>query len=177
MNLDHTVINCFDLEMCCWEEGRTGEIISIGVVTLDLITQQATARGHFYVKPEHDEISDFCTSLTGITPEIVRKQGRPLAAVLNTLRQRFGGSKKAYACWGRDDAVLEAECLAKGLESPVQTCLNVATLYMLKKRYGGRRLGMQRAMAMENLTFTGTAHNALTDSENMLRLIVEAKLL
>ncbi len=76
MNFNRVV--CFDLEMCCWNvdgKGTTGEIIEIGLAEIDLAKQEIVKRAQYYVKPEKDEVSLFCTELTGITPRKIEKQG------------------------------------------------------------------------------------------------------
>lgn len=84
--MSYTKIVCFDLEMCCWETEeetgkKTGEIIEIGLCKIDLEKREIVKRSQYYVKPEKDEISKFCTKLTGITPSIIAKQGRSLSSL------------------------------------------------------------------------------------------------
>ena len=69
--MNHNRVVCFDLEMCCWNEngiGKTGEIIEIGLAEIDLTSGEIVKRAQYYVKPEADEVSQFCTELTGISP-------------------------------------------------------------------------------------------------------------
>lgn len=76
MNYNRVV--CFDLEMCCWNEngvGTTGEIIEIGLAEIALDQQEIVKRAQYYVKPEKDEISLFCSQLTGITPRKSKSRG------------------------------------------------------------------------------------------------------
>ena len=82
--MNYQKIVFFDLEMCCWNEGdkSTGEIIEIGLAEVDLVKMEIIKRAQYYVKPENDEISRFCTELTGITPKTIKRQGRPLSEVL-----------------------------------------------------------------------------------------------
>ncbi len=177
MRVDHSVLICFDMEMCCWKDSRTlGEIISIGAVKLNLETGIIEDRIHYLVKPDQDEVSAFCTELTGITPAMVHKQGRPLSAVLDSLRHRMGGHQKVYASWGNDAAILAEECKRKAVEVPILNSLNISALYTLRLRHQGHRIGLQKALRKEGLAFEGTAHNALVDSENLARLIVHTKL-
>ena len=177
MRVDHRTLICFDLELCCWEDRRPlGEIIAVGAVKLDLATGVIEDRIHYLVQPEIDEVSEFCTQLTGITADMLRKQGRPLTSVLDSLRQRMGGHHKVYASWGNDAEVLAQECQRKAIESPINQSLNIASLYMLRLRHQGHRLGLQKAMRKSGLEFQGTAHNALVDSENLARLITHMNL-
>jgi inhibitor of KinA sporulation pathway (predicted exonuclease) len=68
-----------DLEATCWNgpipEGMVNEIIEIGVCLLDVNTGEITDNRGIIVKPEHSVVSEFCTELTTITPELVEKEG------------------------------------------------------------------------------------------------------
>ncbi len=164
---------CFDLEMCCWDQGprRTGEIIEFSLAEVDLASGHLLRSNQYYVAPEHDQVSEFCTGLTGITPRIVRRQGRPLADVLATVQRHYGGRNKLYASWGRDDLILRRECAAKGLEYPLREHLNLNTLYRL--RYQTPNLALSDAMARIGLCFEGQAHSALVDARNLAQLALQ----
>ncbi|UXI03518.1 3'-5' exonuclease [Photobacterium sp. TY1-4] len=171
MNFNRIV--CFDLEMCCWNDGResrTGEIIEIGVAELDLVTGQIVRRAQHFVKPEHDEVSPFCTELTGIKPDVIAKNGKPLATILKSVEQKFGGRHKIYAAWGRDDAILRAECKAKDLKVPFNEYLNLATLFRLQRHVSNKRCGLRAAMDMAGLEWEGRHHSGYVDAYNLARL-------
>lgn len=122
--MNYNRIVCFDLEMCCWNEngvGSTGEIIEVGLAEIDVEKGEIVKRAQYYVKPQQDEISPFCTELTGINQRKIDKQGRPLEHVLKSMIKNFGGANKIYASWGRDDQILHAECKAKGIEFPLES--------------------------------------------------------
>lgn len=175
--MDCSRINCFDLEMCCWEDSKlTGEIISIGIVDLCLKTGKIRKEGHYYVRPDHDEVSAYCTELTGITRRHIEKQGRPLGAVMDSVRAQFGGAQRIYTAWGTDAEVVRKESIVKGFDSPIINSVNAALMYNLKKRHSGRPRGMLKAMADNGLVFEGRQHNALVDSRNLAGLIVASKL-
>lgn len=179
MKADYSRVNCFDMEMCCWNDDENrdvGEIISIGIVELCLLTGKTLREAHYYVKPDLDQVSQFCTDLTGITQSMVNKQGRPLGKVLDIIRKNFG-SKRTYVAWGCDPEYLATECGHKGLESPIATSLNAALLYMTKMRHNGGRVSMRRAMEASGLEFEGQQHNALVDAKNLSKLIVTKSLL
>jgi inhibitor of KinA sporulation pathway (predicted exonuclease) len=96
-----------DFEQTCWEDGpppgQRTEIIEIGIAEVRLEGEPCILRSAGYlVRPAASEVSPFCTALTGITPGMVRRQGRPLAEVLGTIRKNFGGGAKTWAAWGRD---------------------------------------------------------------------------
>ncbi|MEG0869482.1 MAG: 3'-5' exonuclease [Hafnia sp.] len=179
MRADYTKINCFDMEMCCWGEGerRVGEIISIGVTELCLLTGRSLQEAHYYVKPEKDEVSEYCSELTGITQVMVNKQGRALHQVLDTMKRKFGGNRKTYVAWGTDADYLNNECLQKGIESPISKTLNAALLYMIRTRHNGGQISMIKAMNDAGLEFEGKQHNALVDAKNLSRLIYAKNLI
>ncbi|MBD1576989.1 MULTISPECIES: 3'-5' exonuclease [Vibrio] len=177
MNYNRVV--CFDLEMCCWSKDdianqrstkSTGEIIEIGLAEIDLSQGVIVKRAQFFVKPEHDEISGFCYELTGITPRKVQKQGRPLEDVLHSLVKNFGGPRKIYASWGRDDEILRAECEQKGLDFPFKEFVNLATIYRLKSRLKDKRIGHRAAQESLNIEWEGRQHSGYVDAYNLAKV-------
>ncbi|MFV0576610.1 MAG: exonuclease domain-containing protein [Vibrio sp.] len=174
MNYNRVV--CFDLEMCCWNVdgvGSTGEIIEVGLAEIDLNLGEVVKRAQYYVKPEQDEISAFCFELTGITPRKIEKQGRPLEQVIKSMIKNFGGPKKIYASWGRDDEILRNECLQKGLDFPFHEFLNLATLYRIKHRLKDKRIGHKQAQENLGIEWEGRQHSGYVDAYNLAKLALE----
>ncbi|KOO03624.1 3'-5' exonuclease [Vibrio nereis] len=171
--MNHNRVVCFDLEMCCWNEngvGTTGEIIEIGLAEIDLVKGEIVKRAQYYVKPEKDEVSLFCSQLTGITPRKIEKQGRPLQDVLKSMIKNFGGANKIYASWGRDDVVLAKECEDKGIEMPFKEFINLATLYRIQHRLKDKRIGHRAAQENENIEWEGRQHSGYVDAYNLAKL-------
>lgn len=171
--MNHNRVVCFDLEMCCWNEngvGTTGEIIEIGLAEIDLVKGEIVKRAQYYVKPEKDEVSLFCSQLTGITPRKIEKQGRPLQDVLKSMIKNFGGANKIYASWGRDDVVLAKECEDKGIEMPCKEFINLATLYRIQHRLKDKRIGHRAAQENENIEWEGRQHSGYVDAYNLAKL-------
>lgn len=176
MSIDYSKVICFDMEMCCWDDHRkTGEIISIGLCELNLVTGEIARDAHYFVKPCADEVSAFCTELTGITQRMVDKQGRPLQAVLDTITKNYG-SKRPYVAWGADAEYLANQCRVLGIASPLQSNVDLGLLYKIQQRTD-RSVSLKAALGRAGLEFEGTAHNALVDAINLARLVVAAKLL
>lgn len=174
MNFNRVV--CFDLEMCCWNvdgKGTTGEIIEIGLAEVDLAKQEIVKRAQYYVRPEQDEVSLFCTELTGITPRKIEKQGRPLESVIKSMIKNFGGANKIYASWGRDDLIFQAECKAKGIDFPFVEFLNLATLYRMQHRLKDKRIGHRAAQEALNIEWEGRQHSGYTDAYNLAKLAMK----
>jgi len=175
--MNYSKIVCFDLEMCCWKDEtetgkKTGEIIEIGLCKIDLEKGTILKRAQYYVKPEKDEISEFCTDLTKITKQIINKQGRPLAEVIKTMIKNFGGSNCVYAAWGRDDQVLFNECIEKGIQLPFDNYLNIALLDRVKNRRNSK-VNMIDVMNEYDLAFEGQLHSGADDAYNLGRLCLK----
>ncbi|NUW67038.1 3'-5' exonuclease [Vibrio coralliilyticus] len=171
--MNHNRIVCFDLEMCCWNEngvGTTGEIIEVGLAEIDLVKGEIVKRAQYYVKPEQDEVSLFCSQLTGITPHKIEKQGRPLEEVLKSMIKNFGGANKIYASWGRDDRILAQECQDKGIEMPFKEFINLATLYRVQHRLKDKRIGHKAAQEAQNIEWEGRQHSGYVDAYNLAKL-------
>lgn len=176
MSIDYSKVICFDMEMCCWDDHRqTGEIISIGLCELNLVSGEVSRDAHYFVKPRTDEVSPFCTGLTGITQRMVDKQGRPLKAVLDTIAKNYG-SKRPYVAWGADAEYLANQCSALEITSPLVSTIDLGLIYKIKRR-SDRSVSLKAALGHAGLEFQGTAHNALVDAVNLARLIVAANLL
>lgn len=174
--MNHTRIVCFDLEMCCWNEngkGTTGEIIEFGLAEIDLVKGEIVKRAQYYVKPDHDPISPFCTQLTGITPRTVAKQGRPLAAVIQSVVKNFGGANKIFASWGRDDLILQQECQQKGIDLPFVEFLNLSALFLIKQRSKEKRIGHRQAQESLGIEWQGRQHSAYVDAHNLAMLALK----
>lgn len=177
MSAADTTVICFDMEMCCWHghSKKVGEIISIGLCELDLSTGEVGREFHHYVTPAQDAVSEFCTSLTGITQRMVERQGKPLVDVLAMISKRFG-TRKPYVAWGDDAGYLAQECRGKGIESPIVTFIDAGLLHRLKLR-ATKSSGLQQALKSAGGSFEGQAHNALVDAKNLAALIVKTHLL
>jgi len=171
--MNYNKIVCLDLEMTCWDDGReprTGEIIEIGLAKLDLSTQEIEKTASYIVKPDHDEVSEFCTQLTGHTQSSVNRQGRPFADVLDTVVKNFGGASVIYGSWGRDDLVMRKECEAKGIVYPFKEYINLATVFRMQQRVKNKRFGHKRAMQIAGLEWEGRQHSGVVDATNLARL-------
>ena len=77
------VVLVVDLESTCWDgpppPGQTSEIIEIGLCTVDLKALTRTEKRSLLVKPVRSNVSEFCTKLTTITPDMhfqCRQPGR-----------------------------------------------------------------------------------------------------
>lgn len=72
----------YDLECNCFRDGEPAiefnECIELPVVVIDVEKNVAIAEFHKYIRPTLEKnITPFCTELTGITNEMVLKEGNP----------------------------------------------------------------------------------------------------
>ena len=158
-----------DLEATCWstpEEAalNTSEIIEIGVCILDAVTGEIRNPRGLIVKPQLSTVSDFCTELTSITPEMV-EQGMSFEDAISILKKDYGISKKIVAAYGNyDQTMFKRECESKGIKFPFgPTYLNISAMATLKAK-AGKRLGLSRACQYFSLPFEGQLHRGVDDA-------------
>jgi inhibitor of KinA sporulation pathway (predicted exonuclease) len=164
-----------DLECTCWGEeppdGHKMEIIEIGICTYDRKTGDICDKESFYVKPQ-SQISEYCTTLTGITPELIKKEGRPLNEVINSIQKRYPLKGCAWASWGDFDRIhFIKECTQKNIPYPFRdTHLNVKLLYALFK---GKDKGISvgEAIVDSGMEFEGRPHCGSDDAFNIARIL------
>lgn len=92
-----------DLEATCWNtpkppRGEKHEIIEIGWALLDTETNPpSTVRaGTYLVKPVRSTVSDFCTELTTITPELLQVEGMSLKEAFGRLVEEVDSHKYVW---------------------------------------------------------------------------------
>ena len=116
------VILVVDVESTCWEgpppPGQASEIIEIGLCTVDVGTLTRSEKRSIFVKPVQSEISEFCTSLTTLTPDMLAEAGS-LADAVKTLKKEFGSKDRLWASWGDyDRRQYERVCKAQNVGYP-----------------------------------------------------------
>lgn len=163
----------FDMEMCCWgNKTPNGDIIQIGLVEYNLVSEEITRTSNYYITPIQDNISEYCTSLTGITSTFILKNGKALSAVLQSIKDKYGSSNTMYCCWGDDANYLNNICLKYKLINPIKHSLNLSLLFLLKNRVkSSNKIGLMKALHMLGHQFDGMPHDALTDSKNLIPIV------
>ena len=96
-----------------WKQpGRYPEIIQIGAIKLD-VADGFREIGAFqgFVRPKHNpQLSDYIIDLTGITQEIIDREGVPFASALADFVGFIGDDTKALFSFGRDGAIVQSNC-------------------------------------------------------------------
>ena len=164
-----------DVESTCWEGSppphQTSEIIEIGLCTLDRTTLTRTQKRSILVKPVQSQISDFCTQLTTLTPDMFTN-ARSLAEAVNTLKSEYRSKERLWASWGDyDRRQFEKVCQAQNLSYPFGVGhLNVKTLFAAAVG-SQRELGLGEAFSHLGLTMEGTHHRGHDDAWNIAEIL------
>lgn len=169
------VILVIDLESTCWQgtppQGQTSEIIEIGLCTVDLKTLKQTEKRSFLVKPVLSEISDFCTELTTLTPEMFVEAGS-LVDAIQVLKNEYQSKDRLWASWGDyDRRQFERACRDLNVNYPFgPSHLNVKSLFAAAVGHG-HELGLDGAYKRLGLILEGTHHRGDDDAWNIADIL------
>lgn len=172
--LDKIII--VDLEATCWNgptpEGMVNEIIEIGVCLLDVNTGEISENRGIMVKPERSIISDFCTELTTITPELVEKEGISLQEAFRILKKEYDSQGRCWASFGAYDMnQVRRQSTDMGIGYPFgPSHINVKTLFALKKKLN-HEIGMDGALKILEIPLEGTHHRGVDDAKNIAKIL------
>lgn len=172
-------VNVIDLEATCWRDkppkGQKSEIIEVGICVIDFDDDSVWGKNGWFVRPEHSQVSEFCTELTGITPATIEARGITLEKACELLTTAYNGRERPWISWGDYDMrMLKSECAAKGVDYPLSNRhVNLKRIHgKLRGVRRGRRdgVGMDRALEMEGLPLDGRHHSGADDAWNIGRL-------
>lgn len=164
-----------DVESTCWEgrppDGQTSEIIEIGLCLVDVPTLKREEKRSFLLRPVRSEVSDFCTQLTSITPEMLASAGS-LADAAKVLRRKYKSAERLWASWGDyDRRQFERVCRELGVGYPFGTShLNVKSLFAVAHGLT-REIGMEGALRQLGWKLEGTHHRGGDDAWNIARVL------
>jgi inhibitor of KinA sporulation pathway (predicted exonuclease) len=180
-NLSSSKIQYIDLELQCWENGKcpigqSKHIIQIGLVEIDSAKLKITREERYYIKPNYKnfEISNYCTTLTGITREKILSSGKKFNEVMNTIKNEFSPRKKVTYAWGLDNLDIISHCKKYACINPWEYTgiWDLGTIF--QSTYSiKRKLTLQHAITHMNLTFIGRPHDGLIDAINLANLHCE----
>ena len=137
-----------------------------------LVCQGKGVVGSIVVKPEYSKINDFCTRLTSITPEFVKKYGLDFPSACNRLRKYFGPKTRIWAAWGDyDRRMFSDQCNYTGERYPFSaTYWNIKSIHGIKNKLR-REVGLGSAVRSSGMEFEGTAHRVIDDAYNAARIL------
>lgn len=171
-------ITVVDIEATCWNgnapEGMVSDIIEIGICLLDVNTGEISDNRGIIVKPERSTVSDFCTELTTITPELVDREGISYKEACAILRKEYQTQSRAWASFGAYDLKqFQRQCGDLGIGYPFgPSHINVKTLFALKNKLG-HEVGMDGALKSLKIPLEGTHHRGVDDANNIAKILRE----
>ena len=179
MNLTN-YINVVDIESTCWGDqikpppGQLSEIIEIGIVTLDTATLSVDEADGILVHPIDSEVSEFCTKLTTLTAEQIRRDGIELGVACEYLRKQRSSRERIWASYGDYDRKMFAEnCKRREIPYPFGARhWNVKS--MVAVAFGWKReIGMKEALERLDIPLIGTHHRGVHDAMNIAKILAE----
>lgn len=163
-----------DFEMTCWEDvpspERIPEIIDIGVVEISVERLEITRSARFMVRPKWSSVSDYCTKLTGITSEDLRKHGHPLPEVANRLKGKFGARSKLWMAWGKDNLAIQRDCLRHEIQNPFSSSFRNLGLEHTIDSGHSENIGLHSIMGEMGIQPGPGRHTALNDALDLAQV-------
>lgn len=170
------LINVVDLEATCWEkgkqpEGQKQEIIEVGICVIDLTSKDKAIRNRhsWLVKPENSDVSEYCTSITGLTQKDL-ELAPTFGEVYKQISEKYS-SASPWAAWGNwDHKMLNAQCAELGLKPLVNgTFFNLKALSAVL--LGNiKESGLGATISALGMQFEGEPHRALDDAINAAKV-------
>jgi len=165
-----------DIEATCWEEkppdGQISEIIQVGIVEFNLLSGSISSKVSHNIRPQYSKVSEFCTELTGITPEELEGE-KNFSEFLDMIKERFPHLKNyTWASYGDYDRkhLKQMSDLHKRPYLFGRTHINIKNLFALK--WGLKKeVGMRKALKILNKELVGQHHNALDDALNITEIL------
>lgn len=168
-----------DIEATCWEEDgdyqrKHSEIIEIGVCLLDRKTRKIVKSESILVKPKFSKISEFCTKLTSITPEMVEEEAIDLDDACDILMRKYNSEDLTWGSYGNyDRSFLIEQCRKQRALYPMsEDHLNIK--YLFQKHFNmNKGIGMERALKQLNITLEGHHHRGVDDAKNTAKILAK----
>ncbi len=171
---DRSVMCVVDLESTCWDgeppSGELPEIIEVGVAVMDARKLEVVDKHAILVRPEHSQVSEFCTHLTSITPEMV-EGGVSFREACAWIHRVLKPKDRLWASWGDyDRRMFERMCKEFDVPYPWGVGhMNVKTLFALATN--GHEVGMDKALAQLGLPLNGHHHRGVDDALNIAAIL------
>lgn len=168
-----------DVESTCWEKAsqhermQISEIIEIGVCVLDLQTLSIGENESILVKPLQSTISEYCTQLTSLTPEMVEENGISFEDACSRMREKYQTNHRAWASWGDyDRRQFDRQCSRKEQAAIYPfgpSHMNIKNLFAVTMGLQ-REVGMSEALKLLKMDLEGTHHRGVDDARNIAKI-------
>lgn len=175
MALDFTKIIIIDLEATCWSsktpKGQHHDVIEYGVAVLEVASGNILANEGILVKPTNSTVSEFCTELTTITPDMVAN-APSFSDASQYLKDKYQANRHPWASYGAYDMnQLKRQCLREKVSFPLsQQHLNVKALFALRHQLS-HPVGMDAALKQLGIPLEGTHHRGIDDARNIAKIL------
>jgi inhibitor of KinA sporulation pathway (predicted exonuclease) len=166
-----------DVESTCWAgkapEGQVSEIIEVGISIIHSKTRSIELKTGYFVKPTTSEISNFCTELTGITPQMIDNEGIDFKEVCRIIRQELDAPARLWVSWGDyDRKQFVRNCELRKIGYPFgDGHLNLKTWFAVKHQLA-HELGMAEALELAQLPLEGSHHRGIDDAYNIAKILL-----
>lgn len=164
-----------DIESTCWDgeppNDETTEIIEVGLCTVDVKSLTRRKKRSILIKPIQSQISNYCTQLTTLTPDMFHDAGS-LEDATRILRNELQSKNRLWASWGDyDRRQFERACAKQNVDYPFgPSHLNVKSLFAVTTG-SNREMGLDAAFRHLNLTMEGTHHRGDDDAWNIADIL------
>lgn len=166
-----------DVESTCWKfnppPGEVSEIIEIGAVVVDNIHLKAYNKTSLLCRPANSKVSNFCTELTTITPEMVKDAPSLDEQVKKLLKVPMVGSGTTWGSWGDYDRKMFERHAARGDIAYPFTGTHINIKNMFSVLTGNRASGVSEALDRLKLPLEGTYHRGADDAWNIAKILME----
>jgi len=146
------------------------EIIEVGIALLDVNDLTISDNKGFLIKPRYSEVSDFCTELTSITPEMV-VNAPTFDYVCRRIISEYNTKARMWASYGEyDKKQFKKSCNKFQVEYPFNDKhLNIKTLASIY--YGWDEVGMDKLLNKLKIPLEGTHHRGCDDANNIAKIL------
>ena len=167
-----------DLEATCSDDGAVPrdqmEIIEIGAVLVEMDGLSMLDTFQSFVLPiRHQDLTPFCTELTGITQNMVEDDGVPFTDAVTSFKawMRLGERDAVFGSWGDyDRKQFDQDCRFHRIAYPMPRHINLKKTFSTKQGLR-KQLGMAGALKTCGLPLDGDHHRALDDAQNISKLL------
>ena len=152
-------------------EISNNELLEIGICVVDFKNDTLDHFDSWLIKTVLP-IDPKVVELTGITDELVKKEGRKLEEVLNTTRKKYS-KHLPWGAWGFDGQFLTRYVQNKGLILPFgESYFNFGQVFNFIHS-PEKKVSLDDALAAYGLIFEGSKHRAKEDAYNLGKLLLQ----
>lgn len=167
-----------DVESTCWElpeiqpHNEISEIIEIGIAVVDLDNTEILENDSILVKPQKSTLSNFCTKLTTLTPELVNT-GVSFSEACELLKTKYLSDKRVFLSWGDYDRnQFVKNCKDYNINYPFgPRHINLKNMFAVFEGLESE-LEINKVLPMIGSKLEGTYHRGIDDARNIAKIFI-----